>query len=117
MNRYEYIFDEYAGMNFEHTIGSGIFKFLPMNKFLKLRQFWNIKMLWGGLKEENKTLNFKNGFPFTSLNGKTYMELGTGIDNIFRFFRLDLVWRMAPRPMPTEDYKRFGVFGSFRFSF
>ncbi len=117
MNRYEYIFDEYAGMNFEHTIGSGIFKFLPMNKFLKLRQFWNIKMLWGGLKEENKTLNFKNGFPFTSLNGKTYMELGTGIDNIFRFFRLDLVWRMAPRPMPTEDYKRFGIFGSFRFSF
>lgn len=117
MNRFEYIFDEYAGMNFEHTIGSGMFRFLPMNKFLKLRQFWNIKMLWGGLNDENKALNFKNGFPFTSLNGKTYMELGTGIDNIFRFFRLDLVWRMAPRPMPTEDYKRFGVFGSFRFSF
>lgn len=117
MNRFEYIFDEYAGMNFEHTIGSGMFRFLPMNKFLKLRQFWNIKMLWGGLNDENKALNFKNGFPFTSLNGKTYMEIGTGIDNIFRFFRLDLVWRIAPRPMPTEDYKRFGVFGSFRFSF
>jgi len=32
MNRFEYIFDEYAGMNVEHTIGSGLFKFLPMNK-------------------------------------------------------------------------------------
>jgi len=65
----------------------------------------------------NKLLNFKNGFPFTSLSGKTYMELGTGIDNIFRFFRLDMVWRLAPRPMPTEDYKRFWRFWKFPIQF
>ena len=117
MNRFEYIFDRYSGMNIEHNIGSGIFRILPQNKLFKFRQFWNIKMLWGSLSEENSALNLKGNFPFTSLNGKTYMEVGTGVDNILRFFRVDLVWRLAPQPLPSEGYKRFGVFGSFRFSF
>jgi len=117
MNRFEYIFDRYTGLNIEHNIGSGIFRLFPQNKIFKLRQFWNAKMMWGSISEENKNLNIRQGFPFTSLSGKTYMELGTGIDNIFRFFRVDLVWRLAPQPLPVEGYKRFGVFGSFRFSF
>ncbi|MEY2835102.1 MAG: hypothetical protein RLZZ557_764 [Bacteroidota bacterium] len=117
MNRYEYVFDRYSGFNIEHNIGSGLFRIFPQNKLFKLRQFWNMKLLWGSLNAENKALNLREGFPFTSLNGKTYMELGTGVDNILRFFRIDLVWRLAPQPMPVEGYKRFGVFGSFRFSF
>ena len=117
MNRYEYIFDEYGGFNIEHNIGRGIFRLLPQNKKLKLRQFWNAKILWGSMSDKNAALNLKTDFPFTSLNGRTYMELGTGVDNILRFFRVDLVWRIAPRPLPIESYKRFGIFGSFRFSF
>ena len=117
MNRYEYIFDRYSGLNIEHNIGSGIFRLMPQNKLFKFRQFWNIKMLWGSLNTVNSSLNLKGDFPFTSLNGKTYMELGTGVDNILRFFRIDLVWRLSPKPLPAEGYKRFGVFGSFRFSF
>jgi hypothetical protein len=117
MNRYEYIFDEYGGFNIEHNFGRGIFRLLPQNKKLKLRQFWNAKILWGSISDKNAALNLKNNFPFTSLNGRTYMELGTGVDNILRFFRVDLVWRIAPRPLPVENYKRFGIFGSFRFSF
>ena len=117
MNRYEYIFDQYGGFNIEHNFGRGIFRLLPQNKRLKFRQFWNAKILWGSISDENAALNLKNGFPFTSLNGRTYMEVGTGVDNILRFFRLDLVWRLSPRPLPVENYKRFGIFGSFRFSF
>jgi hypothetical protein len=117
MNRFEYIFDRYSGLNIEHNIGSGIFRIMPQNKLLKLRQFWNIKMLWGSLSEKNASLNLKGNFPFTSLNGKTYMEIGTGVDNILRFFRIDFVWRLAPQPLPPEGYKRLGIFGSFRFSF
>lgn len=117
MNRFEYIFDRYTGLNIEHNIGSGIFRILPQKKYLKLRQFWNAKMMWGSINAENSALNIQQDFPFTSLNGKTYLELGTGIDNILRFFRVDLVWRVAPQPLPVEGYKRFGVFGSFRFSF
>jgi hypothetical protein len=45
------------------------------------------------------------------------MELGTGVDNILKVFRLDFVWRVLPRPLPVEQVRRFGVFGSFRLSF
>lgn len=116
MNRYEYINDQYAGLIFEHNVGNGIFK-LPVLRALKFRQFWNVKMLTGTLTPENKSLNFVNGHPFTSLDGKFYVELGTGIDNILKFFRLDLVWRVSPQPLPENNYQRFGVFGSFRIGF
>ncbi|MBI1342960.1 MAG: carboxypeptidase-like regulatory domain-containing protein [Terrimonas sp.] len=114
MNKYEFVHDRYTGFNFEHNIGNGLFRFIPK---LKFRQFWNIKMLWGRLSAENKALNFINGHNFQSLDGKTYMELGTGIDNILKVLRLDLVWRVSPSPIPKQTSKRFGIFGSFRFSF
>jgi hypothetical protein len=117
MNRFEYLSDEYAGLNIEHNFGSGVFKIIPQNKILKLRQFWNAKILWGGLSKENTLLNISTKAPFQTLNGKTYLEIGTGVDNIFRFFRIDLVWRFLPKPFPVEGYKKFGLFGSFRFSF
>lgn len=114
MNRYEFIHDKFAGINFEHNVGNGLFRFIPK---LKFRQFWNIKLLWGSLSAENKDLNYVSGHPFQSLDGKTYMEIGTGVDNILKVLRLDLVWRALPTPLPKQANRRFGVFGSFRLSF
>lgn len=114
MNKYEFIHDKYAGISFEHNIGNGIFRFLPK---LKFRQFYTIKTLWGNLSAANKALNFKPGYEFETLNGRTYLELGTGIDNILKVLRLDFVWRLLPTPLPSEASKRFGVFGSFRLTF
>jgi Family of unknown function (DUF5686)/CarboxypepD_reg-like domain len=117
MNRFEYISDEYLGFNIEHNFGNGIFRFLPITRKLRFRQFWTLKGLWGSLNQANKDLNFVPDHPFQALDGKTYMEAGTGVDNIFRVFRLDFIWRLLPRPFPVERYKRFGVFGSFRLAF
>jgi hypothetical protein len=30
MNRYEYVQDKYIGINFEHNIGNGLFRFIPL---------------------------------------------------------------------------------------
>ncbi len=119
MNRYEYLHDRYAGINFEHNIGNGLFKFIPLTRKLKFRQLYTVKALWGSLGEENSRLNMPNGsdYHFESLNGRTYMELGTGVDNIFKLFRIDFFWRVLPQPLPEERVKRFGVFGSFRVVF
>jgi hypothetical protein len=117
MNRYEYLGDRYAGIIFEHNVGNGIFRLIPPIRVLKFRQFWNFKMLVSNLSQENVAMNFTNGNPFQNLDGKAYLELGTGVDNIFKFFRLDLVWRVLPQPLPPEHYKRFGIFGSFRIGF
>ncbi|MGK2862728.1 MAG: DUF5686 family protein [Chitinophagaceae bacterium] len=114
MNRYEFIHDKYAGINFEHNVGNGIFRFFPK---LKFRQFWTAKTLWGSLSESNKALNFKQGNTFQTLDGKTYMEIGTGVDNILRVFRVDFIWRVLPASLTNSNTKKFGVFGSFRLSF
>lgn len=114
MNKYEFIHDKYAGITFEHNVGNGIFRFIPK---LKFRQFYTIKTLWGRLSDANKALNFKSGYNFQTLDDRTYLELGTGIDNILKVLRLDFIWRVLPTPLPSKASKRFGVFGSFRLSF
>jgi hypothetical protein len=114
MNKYEFISDRYAGINIEHNIGNGIFRLIPK---LKFRQFWTAKVLWGSLSPSNMALNFKTGSNFQTLNGHTYMELGTGVDNILHVFRIDFIWRVLPATIPKERDKSFGVFGSFRLSF
>ncbi|HEV8285141.1 MAG TPA: DUF5686 family protein [Chitinophagaceae bacterium] len=114
MNKYEYISDKYWGIHVEHNIGNGIFRLFPK---LKFRQFWTVKTLWGSLSDANVALNFKDGGSFQTLNGRTYMEVGTGIDNILHLFRVDFIWRVLPTPLPKSMTKKFGVFGSFRLSF
>lgn len=114
MLRYQYIHDRFAGINYEHNIGNGIFKLAPR---LKFRQFYTVKALWGATSDENKLLNFKQGSNFMSLDGKTYLELGTGVDNILRVFRVDFIWRVLPQHLPEASGKNFGVFGSLRFNF
>ncbi|MEI9910594.1 MAG: DUF5686 family protein [Bacteroidota bacterium] len=116
MYRFEYISDQYAGVNIEHNIGSGLFRFIPITRKLKWRQFWNVKTIWGSLSDKNKALNNTTSF-FKTLDGKTYLEAGTGIDNIFKIFRFDFVWRVLPRPLPVNKISRFGIFGSFQFKF
>lgn len=117
MRRFEYISDRYAGVNLQHNIGSGLFRFIPITRKLKWRQFWTAKALWGSLSDANKTINKTSGGAFKSLDGKTYIEVGTGIDNIFKLLRFDFVWRLGPTPLPENRSSRFGIFGSFSFHF
>lgn len=114
MNRYQYIHDRYAGINVEHNIGNGIFRLIPK---LRFRQFWTAKALWGSLSEKNRQLNTVNQFAFSSLNGNTYLEVGTGVDNIFKVFRVDFIWKLLPSGPSEVATKDFGIFGSIRFSF
>jgi len=115
MNRFEYLSDKYAGINVEHNIGSGLFRFVPITRKLKWRQFWNVKTIWGSLSNNNNAINYmidtagKKAPAFKTLNGKTYIEVGTGID---------FVWRVSPAPLATDSKtSRFGIFGSFQFQF
>ncbi len=115
MLRYQYVHDRFAGINYEHNIGNGIFKIAPR---LKFRQFYTVKTLWGSLSDANKTLNFKPGSNFLSLDGKTYLELGTGVDNILRVLRVDFIWRVLPEQQPSPaSVNNFGIFGSIRLNF
>jgi hypothetical protein len=100
-------------------MGSGIFRFIPITRKLKWRQFWNIKTVWGSLSDENNQLNNEGKF-FKTLNNRYYSEIGTGIDNIFKVFRIDAVWNITPDIVSSPfipSASKFGIFGSFKLQF
>ena len=111
MQKYEFISDQYAGFALEHDIGIGLFRFIPLTRRLKFRQFWTAKGVIGSLNDANKQLNYVGNYNFKSLDNKLYLEVGTGVDNIFKVLRVDFVWRLLPLPLPAPEY-RFGIFGS-----
>jgi hypothetical protein len=117
MHQFEYLTDAYSGFNVEHNIGSGLFRFIPITRKLKLRQFWTAKGVVGSLSTANKAYNFVGNYPYKSLDNNLYMEIGTGIDNILRFFRVDFIWGVSPKSIVTNPARKFGVFASFRFNF
>lgn len=123
MTRFEYLSDKYAGVNVEHNIGSGLFRFTPITRKLKWRQFYTVKTLWGSLSSANQAANtyiiipYSKVYGFKTLNNKSYVEVGTGIDNIFKVFRLDFVWRLSPSPSYAGSGSKFGIFGSFQIQF
>lgn len=127
MNRFEYFSDRFAGINLEHNFDKKLLNILPFMRKINIRQFWNIKAVQGTLSKENRKLNrldYEN-YKLRSLRGKTYAEIGTGFENIFKFFRIDFVWRFSPAPQlpfgvnsPAGMQKRkFGIFGSFQLKF
>ncbi len=118
MNQYEFISDEYIGANLEHSLGGGLLKYIPLIKKLKFRQFWTAKGVIGSLSDSNIAYNFNKGFTFRSLDGQPYAEVGTGIENILKIFRVDFVWRVTPKSVPNENMRRnFGIFGSMKLAF
>ncbi|HEX9512515.1 MAG TPA: DUF5686 family protein [Puia sp.] len=123
MNRFEYISDRYAGWSIEHNFEKKLLNLLPFLRKTNMRQFWNVKAVWGDLSRDNKKLNLQDfpNYRLRSLRGNGYVEAGTGIDNIFQYFRVDLVWRFAPAQKTfvngSSSINNFGIFGSFHFQF
>ncbi len=121
MNRFEYFSDRFAGINIEHNIDKKLLNLIPFMRKSPIRQFWNVKKVWGDLGNKSRWSNRTDfgDYRLRSLNGRVYTEIGTGFDNIARFFRIDFVWRikeLQPARIARE-IDNFGVFGSFRIQF
>ncbi len=125
MNRFEYYSDSYAGFQIEHNIEKKLINLIPALRKTSIRQFWTLKGVVGSMTSSNRTYNRTELGPYQlrSLRDHFYLEYGTGFDNIFRFFRIDFVWRQAPSypanysPSRMQPIQNFGVFGSLRLQF
>jgi hypothetical protein len=125
MNRFEYYSDTYAGFQIEHNIEKKIINHIPLLRKTKIRQFWTLKGVWGNMNLSNRIFNRTELGPYQlrTLRDHTYLEYGTGFDNIMRFFRIDFVWRSAPpypqnyTPSRMQPVQNFGIFGSLRVQF
>jgi hypothetical protein len=103
MNFLEFVSDHYVGLNATHSFSGFLLNKVPLIKHLKLREYLSLKVLYGGLRNENNPANHPNlyalplaadGSPWTYALGNTpYTEAGVGIGNIFKLLRIDLIKR------------------------
>ena len=102
INNMEFLNDRYASLDVSWDLNGKIFNRIPLLKKLKWREAIGFKMLYGHLTDKNNPMNGGEGlylFPNGSytLGKAPYMEASIGIENIFKFLRLDYVWRLNYR--------------------
>ena len=122
MNALEFINDEYLSWDVTYYMNGNLLNRLPLIKKLKWREVFCFRGLYGHLTDKNNPM--KNGdadglfrFPsYTHLMGNTpYMEASVGIENIFKFLRIDYVWRLSYRNL--ENIQKSGVRMTIELSF
>jgi hypothetical protein len=105
MNFLEFVSDHSVAVTIDQHFGGFFFNKIPLFKKLKWRETASFKMLYGGLSEQStpsihpNLYQFpvdENGVPITYALGKTpYMEGSLGVENIFKFIRVDMVKRFT----------------------
>ncbi len=113
MNYYEFISDQYVSVYYTHHFDGLFLNKIPLLRKLKWREVGYFKGLMGSLETRNK--NYST-FP-TGLSDlkNPYYEAGVGLENIFKFIRIDALWRLSHRE--NVGASNFAIFGSFQFSF
>ena len=109
MNAMEFANDQYLSWDITYLANGAIFNRIPLLKYLKFREVFSFRGLYGNLSKKNNPEYNSELFVFPaiadchSMTKTPYMELGVGIDNIFTFLRLDYVWRLTYRNAPGID--------------
>ncbi|MGE5425166.1 MAG: DUF5686 family protein [Syntrophothermus sp.] len=117
MNYYEFVSDEYITVFFTHHFEGLLLNRIPLFRKLKWREVGEVRAVYGTLTENNARFS-KFPVGMRSFGKEIYWEAGGGIENIFRFFRIDAVWRMSHLNDPMNPHApKFGIFLSANFSF
>lgn len=120
MDYFEFVTDQYFSIKHRHYFEGFIFNRIPVVKKLNWRFLTTASMLMGGLSSENMKITApvnNQGVPsinFSSLSHKPYIELGYGIENIFKIFRVDAFHRITYLDKPSA--RKFGVKFSVQFT-
>lgn len=94
LNFLELISDRYVSGFIENQWGGILFDRLPLIKKLKLRLVTTGKFVLGEVSQRHQTEMLMPTF-VKKFNNIPYTETSIGIENILKFGRVDLVWRMT----------------------
>ncbi|MDW3192051.1 MAG: DUF5686 family protein [Cytophagales bacterium] len=116
LNFFDFTADRYAELRYRHSFEGLILNHIPLLRKLKWRLVANANVLYGSLREDNRNLVVDEGGvpvqPFNTLGSKPYVELGYGIENIFKVARVDFFHRLTYLDNPGAN--KFGVKISFQ---
>ncbi|WP_223860808.1 DUF5686 and carboxypeptidase-like regulatory domain-containing protein [Spirosoma validum] len=102
MNYYEFVSDQFVAIHVQHRFEGLLFNRIPGIRKLNWRLIGNVDALWGTQSKANQSLETNRLLPngqrsvrFGTLDPKIpYMELGYGIDNIFKLIRIQAIHRL-----------------------
>jgi len=117
MNFLEFVGDHYESINIDQHFQGFFFNKIPLFNKLKWREVASFKGIWGGVTDENNPYLHSNlyqyplypdGRPITYALGSTpYIEASVGIENIFKFVRVDFVRRFTYLDNP--EVAKYGI--------
>lgn len=94
MRFFEFISDQYVEASFEHHWDGLFFNRIPGIRKLKLRLVTSGRMAWGMLNQKNRDEMVIPDFT-KEFGDIPYVEVGLGIENILKIFRVDVIWRLT----------------------
>ena len=100
MNYFEFASDKYFTAQFFHHFDGFFFNKFPLLKKLKWREVLTFKTLYGATNAENKSQMILPS-TLSSFGKLPYSEIGAGVENIFKIFRIDFLWRLT---YSNQDY-------------
>ncbi len=113
MNYGEFISDHFASMRYRQYLEGFLLNRVPLLNKLKWRLLATANVIEGGMRQSNIDLISKytaggeQTLPAGHFTGKPYVEVGYGVENIFRFLRIDFIHRLTYLDNPGA--RRFGV--------
>lgn len=94
MNYYEFGSDQYLTVQVFHHFDGFFLNHMPLMRKLKWREVVTAKALIGNISKDNQNVLIMPG-TLSSLKNKPYYEVSAGIENIFKVFRIDALWRLS----------------------
>lgn len=115
MDYFEFVSDQYASLKYSHHFNGFIMNRVPLLKKLKWRLVTNANILFGAVSDDNINVIPASFQSFRSLENEPFAEVGYGIENIFRIFRVQLFHRLTQLDAPKA--RSIGVKVAAQFSF
>jgi hypothetical protein len=113
MNPYEFISDRYMALYIDQHLNGRILNRIPFLKRLELREMLVSNIIFGNIHNKYVLDNLPN-FTTPLSYDNPYIELGIGLENIFKILRVNAIWRLTHKE--NKNVTPFGVFGSVYFA-
>jgi hypothetical protein len=109
----EFVSDHFMSLRYQHAFQGFLLNRIPLMQKLKWRSLATANMLYGGMRAENISLmadmdmEGNSIIPFSYLGDQPFVEVGYGIENIFKIIRIDAFHRLTYLDQP--NIKKFRV--------
>ena len=121
MDVMEFANDQQLSWFFKCRLNGMLLNRIPLIKRLKMRELFTLSGLWGSLSKKNdpryneNLMRFPEGTALNKMGNRPYMEIGVGVENLFRILSLQYIWRLNYRDNPNVDKRGLRFQLNFKF--